>query len=177
MKLKKTLPDGTVIEVEGDPQEIRDWESGKKNEAPKPKKKVLHGKAPEMTEAQFERLMRKLQEETQKFLPPPMPQWPPNSTDTFTFCIHESDNSTVPSCKKCGAPMWLQPLDSHTITVGCVHDFPNPWFGVQPPSCRKCGQQAMSVIPTVFLSTNQTRSGCASGAGCGVSWLLDVPLN
>ena len=23
--------------------------------------------------------------------------------------------------------------------VGCVHEFPMPWHGVFPPSCRKCG--------------------------------------
>ena len=25
--------------------------------------------------------------------------------------------------------------------VGCVHEFPMPWSGIFPPSCKKCGYQ------------------------------------
>lgn len=32
-----------------------------------------------------------------------------------------------------------------TITIGqdvCEHDYPNPWHSVEPPHCKKCGEQA-----------------------------------
>ena len=29
----------------------------------------------------------------------------------------------------------------------CQHEYPNPWFGITAPSCKKCGQIAQ--IPTI----------------------------
>jgi hypothetical protein len=33
----------------------------------------------------------------------------------------------------------------------CQHEYPNPWMGTVPPSCRKCGKQAEM---TTFTSTS-----------------------
>lgn len=30
----------------------------------------------------------------------------------------------------------------------CKHEFPNPWMGIIPPSCSKCGQQAQYLEAT-----------------------------
>lgn len=44
MKVKKTLPDGTVVEVEGTAEEVAEWERSQKNEskAGKSPKKLLN---------------------------------------------------------------------------------------------------------------------------------------
>lgn len=28
----------------------------------------------------------------------------------------------------------------YILTNICEHEYPNPWFGTIPPSCKKCGQ-------------------------------------
>jgi hypothetical protein len=28
----------------------------------------------------------------------------------------------------------------------CQHEYPNPWMGVVPPNCTKCGQKAISYV-------------------------------
>ena len=42
---------------------------------------------------------------------------------------------------------------SKTITGTCDHEYPNPWFGVVPPSCKKCGQPGM---PTTYGAVTVT---------------------
>ena len=52
--------------------------------------------------------------------------------------LHKQLNTSIPSI----------------IDNGCligIHDFPSPWFGTVPPSCRKCGFQP---INTTWTSTS-----------------------
>ena len=49
------------------------------------------------------------------------------------------------------------PTTSDTITIKwCDHEYPNPWFGTVPPSCKKCGQTAIQLFPTYTTSTGGT---------------------
>lgn len=44
-----------------------------------------------------------------------------------------------------------QPMPSITCPVivgGCIHEYPNPWYSVQAPTCKKCGQVAFSTVVT-----------------------------
>lgn len=34
----------------------------------------------------------------------------------------------------------------------CQHEYPNPWYGIVPPNCMKCGKQAPFSYPT-FTTT------------------------
>lgn len=39
--------------------------------------------------------------------------------------------------------MWTWPL---TFPNVCAHEYPNPWFELNPPNCKKCGQVAWMAI-------------------------------
>ena len=38
--------------------------------------------------------------------------------------------------------------------AGGICDFPQPWFGTQPPTCRKCDKSTMSPYTVTYGSTN-----------------------
>jgi len=42
--------------------------------------------------------------------------------------------------------VWTSPHTTQLDT--CQHEYPNPWLGITPPSCKKCGQQAYQYTVT-----------------------------
>ncbi len=46
-------------------------------------------------------------------------------------------------------PMPQVSIPSQWQVVGsCQHEYPSPWFGIIPPSCKKCGQQGLGYTIT-----------------------------
>lgn len=37
-------------------------------------------------------------------------------------------------------PWWPAAIAPDTSAVPCEHVYPNPWHGIWPPRCQKCGQ-------------------------------------
>ena len=49
-------------------------------------------------------------------------------------------------------PSWPVVTMSWPNISVCDHEYPNPWFGVVPPSCKKCGQQSMPAYGTTYFA-------------------------
>ena len=42
-----------------------------------------------------------------------------------------------------------------TYPIGCVHQYPNPWFATTPPNCIKCGQPAYNYLTVTCENKNE----------------------
>lgn len=59
--------------------------------------------------------------------------------------------------KKDESPWTIKRISEDT----CQHEYPNPWFGVTPPCCKKCGQIAQQML-TVTCDTKPLFDGVAT---------------
>jgi hypothetical protein len=68
-----------------------------------------------------------------------------NSKISLTDVLHTKTTEFPYTIKKIDEKSW-----------DCQHEYPNPWFGVIPPSCKKCGQlsQMLTVTCDTKLSTD-----------------------
>lgn len=57
-------------------------------------------------------------------------------------------------------PITLPYISTPHVTIPypqpCIHDYPHPWFGTVPPSCRKCGQPPVYPYYTITCQTNNS---------------------
>lgn len=60
---------------------------------------------------------------------------------------------------------WVQPVDIQPFIITnpaiqpCTHEYPNPWMGTVPPSCKKCGASEAFFIgqhTTILCSNNSS---------------------
>ena len=64
------------------------------------------------------------------------------------------------------SPTWIW----FTNGIGCIHDFPNPWFGIGPAACKKCGQLAWPLSPTYQWSGEvKVTSGVTINPDCNLA--------
>lgn len=61
--------------------------------------------------------------------------------ETIVKLLGKPLSDPLPYCP----PINVNPLNG--LCNGGLHDFPMPWFGVNPPSCRRCGFQPASNLP------------------------------
>lgn len=65
--------------------------------------------------------------------------------------IAELEKLTIPVSTPISVP-FVQPTQIQPFIVTCQHEYPSPWFGITPPSCKKCGQPAFQTVVTCGVS-------------------------